>query len=136
MKQPVMFTQILKYLKSVMATALVLYLSFASPSEFRKLPPIHIPHADKFVHFGMFLILGLVLCYDFFKAHRHTHFSVSKFIAVCVLYPITLGGVIEIVQETWFYPRSGEWLDWLADIMGIIFALIVIIFLKKKGIAL
>lgn len=129
-----MFTMIINYLKSVFATIFVLYLSFASPSEFRKLPSVQIPYADKFVHFAMFLILGSALCYDFFRAHRHTPYSPYKSLAICVLYPIILGAVIEIAQKTWFYPRSAEWLDWIADMLGVIVAFLFFLLLKHKGV--
>lgn len=129
-----MFTRFFRYLKSVLATVFVLYLSFASPGDFRKLPAIHIPHADKFVHIAMFFMLAFVLCCDFFKAHRNVRIPNVSFWIVCVLYPVVLGALIEFAQETWFYPRSAEWFDWLADILGVVAAVAASLFLKKKGV--
>jgi VanZ family protein len=37
-----------------------------------------------------------------------------------LLGPIVYGGVIEILQGTFFQPRTSDWLDWLADIIGTI----------------
>ena len=134
MNKSVMFTRFFRYLKSVMATVFVLYLSFAPPGDFRKLPAIHIPHADKFVHIAMFFLLAFALCYDFFKAHRNARIPRVAFWIVCVLYPVVLGAVIEFAQEAWFYPRSAEWLDWMADIVGVVVAVAAFLFLKKKGV--
>lgn len=36
-----------------------------------------------------------------------------------VLFPIIYGGLIEITQQ-YFPPRQAEWLDWLADIIGVL----------------
>ena len=133
MSKSVMFTRFFRYLKSVLASVFVLYLSFAPPGDFRKLPAIHLPHADKFVHLAMFFMLAFVLCCDFFKAHRNVR-NPKLFWVVCVLYPVVLGAVIEFAQEAWFYPRSAEWLDWLADIVGVVVAVAAFLFLKMKGV--
>ena len=37
---------------------------------------------------------------------------------VALAVPMVYGGVIEILQENFFYPRTGDWWDWLADIAG------------------
>ena len=38
---------------------------------------------------------------------------------VVVVFPIIYGGFIEILQEKYFYPRTGDWADWLADCAGV-----------------
>jgi VanZ family protein len=48
------------------------------------------------------------------------------------LFPIALGGIIEILQEMFFNPRSGEWLDWLTDIAGVLTAWAVFFFRGKS----
>jgi transcriptional regulator with XRE-family HTH domain len=37
---------------------------------------------------------------------------------VAVILPIAYGGIIEVLQEHFFYPRTGDWMDWLADCIG------------------
>jgi VanZ family protein len=134
MNKSSLFTGFFRYLNSVLATVLVLYLSFASPNEFKKLPSFQIPHADKIVHSAMYFLLAAALCYDFLRTHRNVRFSKIVFLSVCVIYPVVLGGIIEFAQEAWFYPRSAEWLDWLADIIGVGVAVFAFLFLRKKGI--
>lgn len=82
-----MFTRFFRYLKSFWLRHLC-FILFASPGDFRKLPAIHIPHADKFVHIAMFFMLVFVLCCDFFKAHRNVRIPNVSFWIVCVLYPV------------------------------------------------
>jgi VanZ family protein len=43
-----------------------------------------------------------------------------------------LGGLIEIIQEAFFKPRSSEWVDWLADIFGILTAWGIMSLLKNR----
>jgi VanZ family protein len=35
-----------------------------------------------------------------------------------LIYPIVYGGVIELLQENFFPPRTGDWSDWVADALG------------------
>ena len=37
---------------------------------------------------------------------------------VCFAVIAVLGGAIELLQENYFPPRRGEWLDWAADLAG------------------
>lgn len=121
-----------QFYKSIIATLAILYLTLASPSEFKELPVIAIPHVDKLVHSLMFFVLAFVLFFDFRSlSPRSDRFS-SKFLIICVLFPILFGGVIELMQEAWFFPRSAEWLDWLSDIVGVFFALIIASLFKNK----
>ena len=43
---------------------------------------------------------------------------------VAVAIPVVYGGVIELLQEQFFYPRTGELLDWLADGVGVCMGLV------------
>ena len=39
-------------------------------------------------------------------------------IGLAIIMPIVYGGVIELMQEAYFQPRTAEWGDWIADILG------------------
>ena len=108
---------IAKYWKSSLALFVILYLSFASPSTFNDIPTFQ--HADKVAHFLMYVFFASVLVYDF---RNDNVLLTSKFsyILVCLVFPIVIGGVIELLQGSIFRPRSAEWLDWLFDTAGII----------------
>jgi VanZ family protein len=45
--------------------------------------------------------------------------------------PMVYGGIIEIAQERWFAPRSGEWMDWLADCIGVIVGVGLVMIIKR-----
>lgn len=68
-----------------------------------------IAHFDKIAHFGIFAVLSLLL----WKAFR------LSYIAILVILG-SYGALVEVVQH-YFTRRSGDWLDWLADMAGILF---------------
>lgn len=107
----------LTYWKSIIIVVGILYLSFAPPSTFKALPVFK--HADKIVHFCMFFALTVVLIYDYSRTYKSI-FKGASFYLICFVAPIVLGGVIEIMQGAFFYPRTASWFDWLADIVGVL----------------
>jgi len=102
------------------------------------IPPNDIPEVtfdffiptDKLVHFLMYFGLsgatGLYYVYD-----RKGHINILKMIIGAIIIPILYGGFIEIVQWRFFPPRSGDWYDFLADILGALSALPVILSARK-----
>ena len=81
-------------------------------------PSIAMPHVvgmDKWIHGAMYLILTLTLLWD--SQQRPKLWWVAGVLATI------FGGVIEILQEQFFYPRTGDWMDWLADCVGAIVAI-------------
>lgn len=126
-----MIKTVLSYWKSILSVVVILYLSFAPPSDFSEMPKVNILFFDKIIHVALYIFLTIVLIYDF---RNHNKFSKNNsiYIVQCILFPIVLGGCIEIAQDKWFYPRTAEWVDWLADILGVIIALVVTLFYKRK----
>ena len=121
----------LSYWKSILSVIIIVYLSFAPPSDFREMPKVNILFFDKIVHVALYLFLTIVLIFDF-RSHNKFSKNNSIYIVQCILFPIVLGGCIEIAQDKWFYPRTAEWVDWLADILGDTIALVVTLFYKRK----
>ena len=119
------------YWKSILSVIIIVYLSFAPPSDFREMPKVNILFFDKIVHVALYLFLTIVLIFDF-RSHNKFSKNNSIYIVQCILFPIVLGGCIEIAQDKWFYPRTAEWVDWLADILGVTIALVVTLFYKRK----
>ena len=98
----------------------ILYLSFAPPSEFKDIPTFK--HEDKLVHILMYLGLVLILILDFSSALKKKNIKSNVFISLCIVFPIILGGLVEILQPMYFAPRSASWFDWFADIAGVLIA--------------
>jgi VanZ family protein len=111
------------YWKSIFMVLLIQYLSFASPATFERIPTPQLPDFDKLVHFLMYAGLTVALIWDH-KKHRKSNSNLQFFVLICILFPILFGGVVEILQSAYFAPRTGDWLDWLFDIGGVLCACI------------
>jgi VanZ family protein len=105
------------YWKSISVIACILYLSFAPPSTFEKVPTFE--GIDKMIHFFMYLALSVVLILTYQKSKKQ---NTLRFIAMVVVFPCLLGGIIEILQPLFFFPRTASWDDWLFDIAGVLVA--------------
>lgn len=90
---------------------------------------------DKIVHIGMFGLLFLLLAGGSFYKGGKVPIS-KKLIYIYLFITIALGGIIELLQKWVFIGRSCDIYDWIADIIGVLLALIfyyvVIEKLKQK----
>lgn len=78
------------------------------------LPPIE--HGDRWAHWLAFMVLALVLQWD---SNRVGLKNGPRWLVVALL-PMLYGGLIEVLQERFFYPRTGDWMDWIADVLGVV----------------
>ena len=102
-----------KYYLSIFMFVLIFYLSTSStPSAFPSLQKIK--HIDKLVHFVLYAALTLALVIEV-KAYS----QLNKII-LTVLLPIIYGGIIECVQGLFFSFRSADFLDFLANSLGVL----------------
>lgn len=73
---------------------------------------------DKWTHIAMYCLLCVVIWAEYLKAHDHI--DRKRIWPLTLLAPVLMGGLIEIVQATCTNgTRSGEWLDFLADVIGV-----------------
>lgn len=84
-----------------------------------QLPPIE--GGDKLVHWLAFAVLTLVLLWDGKKVGLKSW----QMWMLAIIFPMVYGGLIEVLQEQFFFPRTGEWGDWLADSIGVLVGAIV-----------
>jgi len=120
---------LIKYWKSILMTLVILVLSFAklsSPVSISKEIPF-----DKIAHFFMYLILTIILMYDFTRDTK-LNFRKNMFVYVCILFPFLLGALTEILQTLFFYPRVAEWIDLLSNTVGIFTGWGIFLLFKKK----
>ncbi|MEM4260346.1 MAG: VanZ family protein [Candidatus Woesearchaeota archaeon] len=119
-----------KWLKYVFLVILIIYLSILILFALNPHPEKIIPMDgyDKVAHFAEFFILALLLwkTFSLFKIKKLNNYFIT-FIS-CIVVAI----VSEYVQK--FIPsRTSTWLDFLLDIGGTIFALIVIYIIKWES---
>jgi VanZ family protein len=83
---------------------------------------------DKWVHIGMFSLLTILWSYPFLKAGR-TDKKIFVLISLCgVLY----GVIMEFVQKFFAYERSFDFFDMVADGIGCMVALLLLLLLMKR----
>ena len=75
-----------------------------------------IPSADKWTHMLMYGTMTAVLWIEHLRAGRFL--SPAK---VCLLFlaPVAMGGLLELAQAYLTTCRSGEWLDFVANTIGV-----------------
>lgn len=97
-----------------MVLSAIVYLSLMREPN---IPLPHVHGGDKWIHGAMYLILTLTLLWD--------TMSIPKWRWAVCMFAAIFGGFIEILQQQFFYPRTGDWLDWLADCVGVVVAIVL-----------
>lgn len=103
------------YWKTILITCIVFSLSVLDFSKVDSAPKLK--YGDKIIHILMYCVLTCFLCIDTMNEQK---WKKNSYILICFLYPIVFGGIIEIIQELYFPPRTAEWFDWVADIVGVV----------------
>ena len=106
----------------------IFILSTLSGSSFNKIPTFKIPHLDKIIHFIMYFILQFIVVAEYYK-NSANKYKPAKFFTLSILFSITYGGIMEILQEYIFTSRTGSLADFLANSIGAIigsFALLLL----------
>lgn len=119
-----LWRKIVGYWKSIVAICLIAYGCLLRKPLYT-MPPIE--NGDKWVHWLAFMILTLFLFWD----SKAIGVKSWKTWLLSVLFPVIYGGFIEVLQDKFFYPRIGDWRDWLADCMGVLVGIIVWLIIQK-----
>ena len=124
-----MITFLRNYTLSLFIIAAILYLSFFTPPQ-TEAPTFE--HMDKLVHFCMYGGLTTILWIQYFWCHKGVKWS--HLIIGGIICPIVMSGLIEIGQSSLTETRSGEWMDFVANTLGVILAVLVSYFLLRPRI--
>ncbi len=117
-----------KYPISLTIIAIVIYLSFFKPPS---LDVGKIPNLDKLVHICMYGGVSGMLWIEFLLNHRRYEDVLWHAWIGAVLCPIAMSGIIEILQEYCTTYRGGDWLDFLANTIGVTLATLVSYFIIR-----
>jgi VanZ family protein len=111
---------------------IVLILTGMPGNDIPKLPHFwDLLQPDKIVHIGMFGLLFLLLASGSFYKGGKVPIS-KKLIYIYLFITIALGGIIELLQKWVFIGRSCDIYDWIADIIGVLLALIFYLVVIEK----
>lgn len=125
-------SSVIKYMSVPLVISLIiLYLCcLIRPSD---IPSIELDlpiQLDKVVHFLMYLGLSGATALNYIYGEKG-HINMKKMLVYAFLIPILYGGLIEILQENYFPPRSGDWADFFADALGSFAALPIALAFRK-----
>jgi len=98
--------------------AVILYLSLMPGEEIPRIPLFSMPHFDKLVHFIFYFVFALLLIKPYFTILKRAYL-------LSFLTALTISGCIEILQATLTKQRHGDWFDFLANLTGIVVALLL-----------
>lgn len=110
-----------KYIKLIGWLLIIFYVSLTPSENIPDYKILSIPHFDKMVHFGIYLILSILFASLLIKLN---YTKLQTYIIV-ILPCAIMGGGIEILQNILPIHRSGSNLDFLADFLGTITGLII-----------
>ena len=107
-----------------MVIAMTIFILVVSLIPIPETPLSSITLIDKWTHIGLYAILGMVVAHEYFHNQKPVT-PKGMFLGVWLL-PSLLGGAIELLQAYCTNGnRSGEWLDFAADMVGCTIALII-----------
>lgn len=107
----------------IIISLVILYLCCLIPP--RDIPEVELDFfipTDKIVHFLMYLGLSGATALNYIHGKKG-FVNKGKLVFYAFICPILYGGLIEILQQNFFPPRSGDWSDFLADVLGSLVAL-------------
>lgn len=110
-----------RYPLSHFVAAVIIVLSLAPIPEVPHLPDINL--LDKWVHFVMYGGLCLVIWWEYL--HLHQHINWLRMTIGAIVLPVALGGLLELAQAYLTTCRSGEWLDFVADVVGVLLGALI-----------
>jgi len=108
----------------------ILFICLIPGSNIPKLNSIDIPYLDKMIHFGMYLILSILLVSTI---RRSSFFDKNPKLSymLVVLLAILYGGAIELLQDIEVFARDSDYLDFIANAAGVISGLFIYFLLRK-----
>ena len=110
-----------RYPWSHLVIAIVIILSLAPFPEMPNLPDINL--LDKWVHFVMYGGTCLVIWWEYWN--QHTKIDWQHAAIGAILLPICMGCILELMQEHLTTCRSGDWLDAVANAIGVLLGALV-----------
>ena len=111
----------------------VLIISVLSFIPGNQLPEIEweIISIDTVVHFGMYLMLSILLAFGFILKNK-LNLSKLKMYLILVLVGIAFGTFVELVQGSFIYRRYFDLLDILANSIGSIVGMFLVALIGRK----
>ena len=110
-----MLRYVFQYKFSILLAIVIALLSLAPASSFPIDSIWYIPHIDKIVHILMYASLGFVALMES-RCSRNCHgLNLLTLLAI-----LLASGLIEVLQATVVLSRGAQWIDLLANFLGLV----------------
>lgn len=83
-----------------------------------KTPLDDVAFIDKWTHFAMYGGTCSVIWWEYLR--HHVRLNATRLLVWAFIAPIAMSGLIEILQATYTDTRQGEWLDFVANSIGVL----------------
>lgn len=113
---PIALSIVRRYPLSLLCIALIWFLSLTP--FFPETPFDNVQFIDKWTHLVMYGGTCGVIWWEYLRHHQQL--NKRKLLLWPLLGMIALGGVMELLQAYFTTTRSGEWLDFYADTVGVL----------------
>lgn len=125
---PYLSRKIMKYPISCSLICTIWILCFCTPPH---TPLDNLTMIDKWTHIAMYLVTCIAIWSEYLK--KHSEIDGYKLFVFAWMSPVVMSGVIEILQEYCTNSRrSGDWLDFAANAVGITLASAIGIVLARR----
>ena len=115
-----------KYPLSLLCILLIWVLSLTP--FFPETPLDDVQFIDKWTHLVMYGGTCSVIWWEYLRSHGHVEWR--KLVLLAIVGMILLGGLMELLQAYCTTTRSGEWLDFWADSMGVLLGSVIGMLMK------
>lgn len=115
-KSPYMLHKYLRRYPLALLVAVAIVLLSLLPIPDMKVD-VHVPLADKWTHMVMYGVLTFIIWFEYRRSHKQ--WNALKLMLLAFLAPIAFGGLLELAQAYLTTCRSGEWMDFAANSIGV-----------------
>lgn len=113
-----------QHINSFLWALIILILCGAPSSEFPSMGFLNIPHLDKVVHFGLYVVFTLLLLSETNTKRKIGELD-RKSVFISLIIAIFYGLLIELMQMLVFKSRGAEFWDFVANTIGAIMAVLL-----------
>jgi VanZ family protein len=118
---------VLKFWKPIIIASIIFYGSLTSGNNLNQFGLFSIPNIDKLIHFLFYFGLSLTFITSLYKVSK---LSKTDLIFITLIYTISYGILMEVLQFYISLSRSAEILDALSNTLGSIAGILIFQYLK------
>lgn len=121
---------LINYWKVLVILVLITYGSLTTPTNLHTPVWWEFPNSDKIIHGLLYMFLTFVMATAQLRQLKKINYLIT------IVFPLIFGSIMEVLQYYLTTQRSAEWFDLLANSLGILTAVVLLIYIRRKNIQL